>query len=126
MSSPNEIVFVYVLLLGNDNYYTGLTNNPVRRFKEHFNGYSGYTSRFTVIGLMLLKPYSNRKKARVIEVKIKSIGAKRYITQCKFNDGYSLLYPIKDLVVIDEKIHPLKQLKIIQEKFVFLTTPRKK
>ena len=123
MGSLNEIVFVYVLLLGNDNYYTGITNNPFRRLKEHYTGHSRYTSYFTVIALVFLKPYPSRKKARVIEVKIKQVGAKRYVTKCKFNDGYSLLYPIQDIIAMDESIHPLKQLKTIQNKFLYFRSP---
>ncbi len=35
-----NLFYVYILLCGDDSYYTGITNSLERRVEEHVNGYS--------------------------------------------------------------------------------------
>jgi predicted GIY-YIG superfamily endonuclease len=35
---PQEILYVYIIKCHDDSYYTGLTNDLMRRFKEHCDG----------------------------------------------------------------------------------------
>ncbi len=76
-----NICFVYVLRLDGKSFYTGLTNNMERRIKEHRTKKTGYTSNFKTKEIIFLFKADNRKEARKIEVYIKSIGAKKFLTK---------------------------------------------
>ena len=72
-------MFIYILKLSDNTYYTGITNNITRRFKEHSNGRSISTRYKRPVILIYLREANDRKTARRIEVKIKGMGAKRFL-----------------------------------------------
>ena len=74
-----ETVWVYILKGENGRHYTGMTNNPVRRMAEHANGESKSTKWIGTLSLEWMKGYSNRERAREIEVLIKKKGAGQFL-----------------------------------------------
>ena len=38
-NTQQEAYYVYIILCSDDSYYTGLTDDLVRRFQEHIDGY---------------------------------------------------------------------------------------
>lgn len=75
----------YILLLSNNTYYTGITNNIQRRLYEHNTGQSKSTKRHLPVTLQHTIAFNTRKKARRQEVYIKKTGAKRYLNKLKFS-----------------------------------------
>lgn len=80
-----NIYYTYILLLKNNTYYTGITNNLERRLKEHQEGKSKSTKWHRPIKLIYNKSFNTRKETRRLEVKIKNLGAKKYLNKLKFN-----------------------------------------
>ena len=76
--------YTYILLLSNKTNYTGITNNKVRRLEEHQNGQSKSTKHFRPVKMIYSKEFKTRKEARRLEVKIKNLGAKKYLNKLKF------------------------------------------
>lgn len=122
MIAKCQIIFVYVLKLSAGKHYTGITNNLVKRLQQHYKHQSNYTSHFQVISLINLEVRESYQSARKLEVKIKQTGAIKYINKNKFKDRYFLDVPIKDVITLSNKIKPLNQLKIINEKKTNLNT----
>ena len=78
--SENESgCFVYILLLSNRKYYTGMTVDLKRRLTEHKNGQSKSTQRYLPFKLMYYVFMQSSKEARWLEKKIKNRGAERYL-----------------------------------------------
>jgi len=73
--------YVYVLRCDKQIFYTGLTNNMERRLKEHRTKKTGYTSNFKEKEIVFLYKLDNRREARKVEVYIKRIGAKNFLTK---------------------------------------------
>lgn len=78
---------VYVLLLSNGKHYTGLTNDIDRRLSEHQAGRSISTRWGRPVTLVHLQMRETRIEARKLEVKIKKMGAKRYLLKNRFSPG---------------------------------------
>lgn len=74
-----QTIWVYIIKSEQGRHYTGITNDIFRRFREHKGGLSKSTARFRSIELVWLKGYSNRERAREIEVRIKKKGAARWM-----------------------------------------------
>jgi len=72
-------IFVYILLLSNNTYYTGMTNNLKRRMEEHNTGKSISTRNYLPAKLIYYTTLTDRKQARWLEKKIKNRGAARYL-----------------------------------------------
>jgi len=72
-------MYIYILKLSDNRHYTGMTNNITRRLKEHEKGQSKSTQRALPVKLIYLRTAADRKTARRIEVKIKRIGASRFL-----------------------------------------------
>lgn len=109
----SEQVFVYVIKLSQDKYYTGITNNVVKRLAQHNSGASIYTSHFAVISLVYLVLLNNRNEARKLEVKIKRFGAKRYMLKSKLSDRHYIDIKISDILLMNDNKNALNQLKMI-------------
>lgn len=77
-------IFVYILGLSNGKYYTGMTNDFVRRMKEHDNGQSKSTQRYRPIAQIWQTVTADRKTARRLEVKIKNRGARLFLLDQRF------------------------------------------
>lgn len=78
-----EGVFVYIIKLSNNKYYTGITKNLVVRLLQHTNGLSKSTRQFRPIVLKWITKFSNYKDARWLEKKIKNRGARNYLCHNK-------------------------------------------
>jgi len=78
---------VYILLLSNRKHYTGLTNNIDRRLSEHQSGRSISTRRHLPVKIIYQKEVATRQDARKLEVKIKKMGAMRYLNKLRYSPG---------------------------------------
>jgi putative endonuclease len=64
--------FVYILKCRDNSLYTGITNDPQKRFKEHVSGKGGrYTRSHRPVKIVYLERSSNRSKALKREAQIK-------------------------------------------------------
>ncbi|MFQ5865601.1 MAG: GIY-YIG nuclease family protein [bacterium] len=77
--------YTYILLLSNNTYYTGITDNLVRRLLEHNQGKSKSTCRHRPVILKHIEKFKTRAQARAKEIYIKNMGAKRYLNKLKFS-----------------------------------------
>lgn len=77
--------YTYILLLSNNTHYTGITNNKERRLQEHQDGKSKSTKWHRPVILIYEKRFFTRKEARRLEVKIKNLGAGKYLNKLKFS-----------------------------------------
>jgi putative endonuclease len=78
-------VFVYIIETHYGTYYTGITNNILRRWKEHVAGQSSYLSKFKPKQIIHIETCLNRRDAHRIEIRIKLIGAAKYLNRLKYN-----------------------------------------
>lgn len=111
---------MYVLKLSSNKHYIGITKNLVKRLQQHNNKQGGFTSNFGIVSLIYLDYASSYQLARKKELKIKSIGARKYMLQCKFSDRFYIDVPIINIVSLSNKVKPLKQLKIINNQKQYL------
>jgi len=64
--------FVYILLCSDKSFYTGVSNNPQKRFLDHKNGKGGrYTRSHKPIKMIFQESYSNKTDALKRERQIK-------------------------------------------------------
>jgi predicted GIY-YIG superfamily endonuclease len=75
--------YLYILKLDNKMYYTGITNNLVRRWLEHLKNTNHTTSRFKFKILVYVTSLSTRRHARTLEVYVKNLGAGRYLKKIR-------------------------------------------
>jgi len=73
------MIYTYILKCFNRQYYTGITNNLNRRLQEHKTGKSKSTKYQRPVELVHVILNKDRKAARRLEVKIKNMGAKKWI-----------------------------------------------
>ncbi|MGE5041659.1 MAG: GIY-YIG nuclease family protein [Candidatus Levyibacteriota bacterium] len=72
--------FVYILLCDNNALYTGSSNDPERRFKEHQSGQGAkYTKLYKPLRILYTEAAGNRGTALKRELEIKSWTRKRKI-----------------------------------------------
>lgn len=83
-SSPDNEVVVYIISTCYNTFYTGITNNLIRRWKEHKEGKSSYLSKFKPMEVVFVLRFNNRREAARHEKYIKSIGAKKYLLRLKY------------------------------------------
>ena len=64
--------FVYILKCRDNSLYTGITNDPQKRFKEHASGKGGrYTRSHKPVKIVYLEKIADRSKALKREARIK-------------------------------------------------------
>ena len=63
---------LYILKLSNGRYYTGITYNVDKRFREHQEGFVVSTKGFLPVELKFSQSFESQKIARKYEVKVKS------------------------------------------------------
>ena len=69
---------VYVLLCGDGSLYTGISNNPEKRFSDHKNGKGGhYTRSHKPIRLVYQEQFNTQSEALKREIRIKSWSRER-------------------------------------------------
>jgi putative endonuclease len=72
--------FVYILLCKSGSLYTGISNNPQKRFLDHKNGKGGaYTKSHKPIKIVHLEQFSDKSTALKRELQIKSWNRKKKI-----------------------------------------------
>ena len=72
--------YTYIIFSKTKNkYYTGITNNINNRLKEHNNKKTKTTSVANDWTIVFLDNFDTRKQAYILERKIKSTGAKKYL-----------------------------------------------
>ena len=72
--------YVYIMKsIKNGEFYTGMTNDLRKRFKEHADGLSGYTKSRGPYKLIYYEASVNQADARSRELYLKSGVGKRYI-----------------------------------------------
>jgi len=74
-----EKVSVYVLRMADGTFYTGMTNDTVRRFKEHSDGRSKSTKSKLPFKVLYVVELESRQEARDLEVRIKTRGARLFM-----------------------------------------------
>lgn len=87
LHDSNEIV-VYIILTHYSTYYTGITNNLIRRYNEHLSGKSSYLSKWTAKEVVHIEYYETRKEAARKERYVKKIGAKNYLLKLKYKKDF--------------------------------------
>lgn len=80
----SELICVYIIATHFGTYYTGITNNLVRRWKEHITGQSSYLSKFKAKEVCYVEFHESRRGAAKKEQYIKTMGAKNYMLRLKF------------------------------------------
>ena len=70
---------VYVLKDKKDKLYKGVTNNLVRRLKEHIGGHTFTTSRMEDLSVIYKEEYDTFKQARIRELYLKSAAGRRFL-----------------------------------------------
>lgn len=64
---------VYILLCSDGSFYTGISNNPRKRFLNHKNGKGGaYTRSHKPVRIIYLEKYPDKSSALKRESQIKS------------------------------------------------------
>lgn len=81
-----EEIIVYIIATHYGTYYTGLTNNLLRRWKEHKEGKSSYLSKFKPKEVIYTETFNNRRDAAKKERYIKKVGAYKYLLRLQFRN----------------------------------------
>lgn len=69
--------YVYIILCENKTFYTGITNNLTKRFRQHKSGKGGrYTRSHKVIKLLYSEQFQTKGEALKREAQIKSLRRK--------------------------------------------------
>ncbi len=72
--------FVYILLCGDSSLYTGVSNNPDKRFSDHKNGKGGhYTRSHKPVKLIYQEQFDTQSEALKREGQIKGWGREKKI-----------------------------------------------
>jgi len=71
--------YTYILKKSNNTFYTGLTFDIEQRVSQHNSGASISTRQFLPVQLVYYITSESRTAARALEVKIKNMGAHRYM-----------------------------------------------
>ena len=87
-TQEQELYWTYILQLKDKSYYTGLTNNILNRMTQHAEGRSKSTKHYLPAKLIYSIEHTTRKAARRMEVKIKNMGAARYLNKVRFTKKY--------------------------------------
>lgn len=79
-----EEVCLYIIITHYGTYYTGITNNLIRRWREHSTGKSSYLRKFIGKEVVHVEYFNDRRLAHKQELKVKRIGARKYLIKKKF------------------------------------------
>jgi putative endonuclease len=64
--------FVYILLCSDDSYYTGISNDPDKRLRDHKNGKGGaYTRIHKAVKIIYKEEYKDKSSALKRENQLK-------------------------------------------------------
>ena len=87
LHDTDEII-CYIILTHYKTYYTGITNNLIRRYNEHLSGKSSYLSKWTAKEVVHIEWFKTRKQAARRERYIKKIGAEKYLLMLKYKHNF--------------------------------------
>jgi len=77
--------FVYLVLCKNKSIYTGITNNPKRRFSEHSTGKGGkHTKMYPAVEILRTEEYKTKTEALKREKQIKGWRREKKINLIKY------------------------------------------
>jgi predicted GIY-YIG superfamily endonuclease len=79
-----DFICLYIISTHYGTYYTGITNNLIRRWYEHISGKSSYLSKFKSKEVVYVKFYESRREAAKKERMIKNIGARKFLLRLEF------------------------------------------
>ena len=79
-----DLICLYVISTHFGTHYTGITNNLIRRWKEHSTGKSSYLSKFKAKEVIHVEFFESRGGAARKERAIKKVGAKNYLLRLKY------------------------------------------
>jgi putative endonuclease len=79
-----DLICLYIISTHVGTHYTGITNNLIRRWKEHNTGQSSYLSKFAAKEVIYVEFFELRKVAAKKERDIKRVGAKKYMLKLKY------------------------------------------
>jgi putative endonuclease len=79
-----EFICLYIISTHIGTHYTGITNNLVRRWKEHSNGQSSYLSKYVPKEVIYVEFFVTRKLAARKEKEVKRVGAGQYLRKLKY------------------------------------------
>jgi predicted GIY-YIG superfamily endonuclease len=79
-----EEIIMYIALNHYGEYYTGITNNLIRRWKEHNTLGKTWLSNNSPKEIIHVEWFGSRVAAAYYERKVKSIGAKKYLLMKKY------------------------------------------
>ena len=79
-----ESIVCYIINTHYGTFYTGITNNLIRRWKEHKAGKSSYLRKFKPKEVVHIEVFDNRKEAAKKERYIKKTGANKYLLKLQF------------------------------------------
>lgn len=77
-------VVLYIYRSNRDTYYCGITNNLIRRVREHRLGLSKYGKYYGFSEIVYLEWFTSYQDARVRELKLKSGGVRKNWLSIKF------------------------------------------
>jgi len=86
------MAWVYVLRMGNGQYYVGSTIDVDHRLAQHRQRHTKTTKIRGVETLVLKQEYTTLKEARSVESKVKRLKRKDYIEKM-IKDGYIRILP---------------------------------
>ncbi len=78
MGNVNNVC-LYIIKSHFGTYYTGITNNLIRRWSEHSSGKSRYLRKFKPKEVVYMIEFDNRRAAAQAEKRIKNIGANKFM-----------------------------------------------
>lgn len=90
-------VICYIIRTHYGTYYTGITNNLIRRYKEHLDLKSSYLSRFKAKEVIHIEWFKTRKEAARKERYIKRVGAKNYLLRLKYKSTFAKFHQLSSL-----------------------------
>jgi len=79
-----DLICLYIISTHVGTHYTGITNNLIRRWKEHNNNQSSYLSKFKAKEVIYVEYFESRREAAKKERLIKYIGARNYLLRLKY------------------------------------------
>ena len=85
--------YMYIIQSNNDWFYTGITNNPERRFKEHKGGYgSKFLKARGFKDVLFVIKVENRSIATKLEIRLKHLNRRGKIKFMHENNDKNLIF----------------------------------
>lgn len=86
-----DSICLYIISTHYGTFYTGITNNLIRRWREHNTGKSSYLKRVKAKEIVYVEFFNDRRIAHKQELKVKKFGARKYLIKMKFKGMYVII-----------------------------------